>query len=100
MASLQERSPLRGGGVVCEVVCGGAADGRPTAAACESPMSDCFRSAAGMHKIDGMDRTEPAVHRPALVLGVLSASILLDALDLSITQVALPSIQRDLALTA
>ncbi|HSU10395.1 MAG TPA: MFS transporter, partial [Pseudonocardia sp.] len=47
-----------------------------------------------------MDRTEPAVHRPALVLGVLSASILLDALDLSITQVALPSIQRDLALPA
>jgi EmrB/QacA subfamily drug resistance transporter len=31
---------------------------------------------------------------------VLSASILLDALDLSITQVALPSIQRDLALPA
>ena len=47
-----------------------------------------------------MDRTEPAVQRPALVLGVLSASILLDALDLSITQVALPSIQRDLALPA
>ena len=47
-----------------------------------------------------MDRTEPAVQRPALVLGVLSASILLDALDLSITQVALPSIQRELALPA
>jgi len=45
-----------------------------------------------------VDRTEPAVQRPALVLGVLSASILLDALDLSITQVALPSIQRELAL--
>src|SRR3954447_11561722 len=53
-----------------------------------------------MLKIDEVDRTEPAVHRPALVLGVLSASILLDALDLSITQVALPSIQRDLALPA
>jgi EmrB/QacA subfamily drug resistance transporter len=47
-----------------------------------------------------VDRTEPAVQRPALVLGVLSASILLDALDLSITQVALPSIQRELALPA
>src|SRR4051812_50175324 len=53
-----------------------------------------------MLKIDEVDRTEPAVHRPAIVLGVLSASILLDALDLSITQVALPSIQRDLALPA
>jgi EmrB/QacA subfamily drug resistance transporter len=44
-----------------------------------------------------VDRT---AHRPALVLGVLSASILLDALDLSITQVALPSIQRELDLPA
>jgi EmrB/QacA subfamily drug resistance transporter len=50
--------------------------------------------------ISQMDRAEPAVQRPALVLGVLSASILLDALDLSITQVALPSIQRELALPA
>ena len=40
------------------------------------------------------------MQRPALVLGVLSASILLDALDLSITQVALPSIQREMALPA
>lgn len=53
-----------------------------------------------MPKIGWVDRTDPAVHRPALVLGVLSASILLDALDLSITQVALPSIQRELALPA
>src|SRR4051812_50225637 len=53
-----------------------------------------------MLKIDEVDRTEPAVHRPAIVLGVLSASILLDALDLSITQVALPSIQREMGLPA
>jgi EmrB/QacA subfamily drug resistance transporter len=50
--------------------------------------------------IGRVDRTDPAVSRPALALGVLSASILLDALDLSITQVALPSIQRELALPA
>ena len=50
--------------------------------------------------IGRVDRTDPAVQRPALALGVLSASILLDALDLSITQVALPSIQRELGLPA
>ena len=53
-----------------------------------------------MPKIGKMDRTDPAVQRPALLLGVLCASILLDALDLSITQVALPSIQHELALPA
>jgi EmrB/QacA subfamily drug resistance transporter len=42
----------------------------------------------------------PSTTRPSLALGVLSAAILLDALDLSITQVALPSIQRELALSA
>ena len=62
-------------------------------AAVSAGRPGCSRSAE-------VDRTEPAVQRPALVLGVLSASILLDALDLSITQVALPSIQRKLALPA
>jgi len=71
-----------------------------THAGCRAPTSGCFRPAAEALTIGGVDRTEPAVHRPALVLGVLSASILLDALDLSITQVALPSIQRELALPA
>lgn len=37
--------------------------------------------------------------RPALALGVICAAIFLDALDLSITQVALPQIQRDLGLS-
>ena len=60
-----------------------------THAGCRVPTSGCFRRAAGALTIGGVDRTEPAVQRPALVLGVLSASILLDALDLSITQVAL-----------
>ena len=51
--------------------------------------SGCFRAAAELLTIGGVDRTDPAVQRPALLLGVLSGSILLDALDLSITQVAL-----------
>ena len=41
-----------------------------------------------------------STERPPLILAVLSAAILLDALDLSITQVALPSVQRVLALSA
>lgn len=47
-----------------------------------------------------MDRLETTARPPGPVLAVLSASILLDALDLSITQVALPSIGRELALPA
>ncbi len=38
--------------------------------------------------------------RAAATLFVVSAAILLDALDLSITQIALPSIGRDLGLAA
>jgi EmrB/QacA subfamily drug resistance transporter len=42
------------------------------------------------------DRTES---RASLVLALVSAAILFDALDLSITQIALPSIQKDLELS-
>lgn len=38
--------------------------------------------------------------RTGLTLFVVSAAILFDALDLSITQVGLPSIQRDLGIGA
>ena len=47
-----------------------------------------------------MNVSRATTERPSLVLAVLSAAILLDALDLSITQVALPSVQRELALSA
>jgi EmrB/QacA subfamily drug resistance transporter len=42
------------------------------------------------------DRTD---RRASLVLALVSAAILFDALDLSITQIALPSIQKDLKLS-
>lgn len=44
----------------------------------------------------GEPTTAAAVRRPRLVLAVVCMVILLDALDLSITQVALPAIRADL----
>jgi EmrB/QacA subfamily drug resistance transporter len=45
-----------------------------------------------------VDRSAP--HRPGLLLAVVCAAIFFDALDLSITQIALPSIQAGLDLDA
>jgi MFS family permease len=59
----------------------------------------CFPRPAGEQTIDPVNVSRATTERP-LVLAVLSAAILLDALDLSITQVALPSVQRELALSA
>jgi len=60
----------------------------------------CFPWLAGEQTIDPVNVSRATTERPSLVLAVLSAAILLDALDLSITQVALPSVQRELALSA
>jgi EmrB/QacA subfamily drug resistance transporter len=60
----------------------------------------CFPRPAGEQTIGSVNVSRATTERPSLVLAVLSAAILLDALDLSITQVALPSVQRELALSA